>query len=42
MDKVLAAHPPTIPVMLVHSLWDAEDIYGALAVYKAICPRCRR
>jgi putative CocE/NonD family hydrolase len=36
MDKILAAHPPTIPVMLVHSLWDAEDIYGALAVYKAL------
>jgi len=36
MDKVLVAHPPTIPVMLVHSLWDAEDIYGALAVYKAL------
>jgi hypothetical protein len=36
MDKLLAAHPPTIPVMLVHSLWDAEDIYGALAVYKKL------
>jgi uncharacterized protein len=36
MDKLLVAHPPTIPVMLVHSLWDAEDIYGALAVYKAL------
>jgi putative CocE/NonD family hydrolase len=36
MDKVLAEHPPTIPVMLVHSLWDAEDIYGALAVYKKL------
>jgi len=36
MDRVLAAHPPTIPVMLVHSLWDAEDIYGALAVYRKL------
>ena len=26
------------PCMLVHSLWDQEDIYGALAVYKAIKP----
>ena len=34
--RLLVAHPPTIPVMLVHSLWDAEDIYGALAVYKAL------
>ena len=24
--------------MLVHSLWDQEDIYGAIAVYKAIKP----
>jgi len=39
MDRVLAAHPPQIPVMLVHSLWDQEDIYGAMAVYKAIGAR---
>jgi putative CocE/NonD family hydrolase len=25
--------------MLVHSLWDAEDSYGAIAVYKAIKPK---
>jgi len=25
--------------MLVHSLWDQEDIYGDIAVYKAIKPR---
>jgi putative CocE/NonD family hydrolase len=36
MDRVLASHPPQIPVMLVHSLWDQEDIYGAIAVYKAL------
>ena len=39
MDKVLAAQPLKIPVMLVHSLWDQEDIYGATAVYKAIKPK---
>jgi putative CocE/NonD family hydrolase len=39
MDKVLAAQPLKIPVMLVHSLWDAEDIYGAMAVYRAIKPK---
>ena len=39
MDKILAAQPITIPVMLVHSLWDQEDIYGAIAVYKAIKPK---
>src|SRR5690606_30139348 len=27
------------PVMLVDGLWDAEDIYGAIAVYKAIKPK---
>jgi hypothetical protein len=39
VDKVLADEPLTVPVMLVHSLWDQEDIYGAIAVYKAIEPK---
>src|SRR5579872_5716794 len=39
MDKLLAAEPLNVPVMLVHSLWDQEDIYGAPAVYKAIKPK---
>jgi putative CocE/NonD family hydrolase len=39
VDQVLAAQPLKVPVMLVHSLWDQEDIYGALAVYKAIKPK---
>ena len=39
MDKVLAKQPLKVPVMLVHSLWDQEDIYGAPAVYKAIKPK---
>jgi putative CocE/NonD family hydrolase len=39
VDKQLAARPLTVPVMLVHSLWDQEDIYGAIAVYKAIKPK---
>jgi putative CocE/NonD family hydrolase len=38
VDKVLAKQPVKVPVMLVHSLWDQEDIYGAPAVYKAIEP----
>jgi putative CocE/NonD family hydrolase len=38
MDKILAQQPVTVPTLLVHSLWDAEDIYGAIAVYKAIKP----
>ncbi len=36
MDKLLAAQPLTVPTMLVHSLWDQEDIYGSMAVYKAL------
>src|SRR5262252_7806991 len=38
VDKVLADQPLKVPVMLVHSLWDQEDIYGAIAVYRAIKP----
>jgi putative CocE/NonD family hydrolase len=36
VDKVLGALPLTVPVMLVHSLWDQEDIYGAPAVYRSL------
>jgi putative CocE/NonD family hydrolase len=39
VDKLLAKEPLKVPVMLVHSLWDQEDIYGAIAVYKAIEPK---
>ncbi|HEV7558721.1 MAG TPA: CocE/NonD family hydrolase, partial [Kofleriaceae bacterium] len=39
MDKLLGARPLKVPVMLVHSLWDQEDIYGAIAVYKALEPK---
>src|SRR5262249_37478281 len=39
VDKLLANEPLKTPVMLVHSLWDQEDIYGAPAVYKAIKPK---
>ncbi|HET9994956.1 MAG TPA: CocE/NonD family hydrolase [Candidatus Acidoferrum sp.] len=39
MDKILAAQPLKVPTMLVHSLWDQEDIYGAIAVYKALKPK---
>jgi uncharacterized protein len=42
MDKVLAEdfkqEGIKVPFMLVHSLWDQEDIYGAVAVYKAVKP----
>lgn len=39
VDKILAAQPLKVPVLLVHSLWDQEDIYGAPAVYAAIEPK---
>ncbi|HVK14266.1 MAG TPA: CocE/NonD family hydrolase [Gemmataceae bacterium] len=39
VDKLLAKQQLKTPVMLVHSLWDQEDIYGAPAVYKAIEPK---
>ncbi|MBB5056702.1 hypothetical protein HDF16_001387 [Granulicella aggregans] len=39
VDRVLAAEPLTVPTMLVQSLWDQEDIYGAIATYKALEPK---
>ncbi len=39
VDKILAAQPLQVPVMIVHSLWDQEDIYGAPAVYAALEPK---
>src|SRR5215217_174684 len=39
VDKILATQPLKVPVMLVHSLWDQEDIYGDIAVYRAIEPK---
>ena len=36
LDKILADQGVTVPLMLVHSLWDQEDIYGNIALYKAL------
>jgi len=36
MDRILAAQPLKVPTMLVDSLWDQEDIYGAPALYQAL------
>jgi uncharacterized protein len=36
LDKILARQNVTVPTMLVHSLWDQEDIYGNIALYKAL------
>jgi putative CocE/NonD family hydrolase len=38
VDRVLAGKPLKVPVMIVHSLWDQEDIYGAPALYRALEP----
>jgi len=39
VDKILAAQPLKVPVMLVHSLWDQEDIYGDMPSTKQSSPR---
>ncbi|MEG3144977.1 CocE/NonD family hydrolase [Sphingomonas sp. RT2P30] len=39
MDRVLAKEPLKVPMMLVASQWDQEDIYGATAVYAALKPK---
>ena len=36
VDKILARTPLTVPTLLVDSLWDQEDIYGAPAVFNAV------
>jgi hypothetical protein len=36
MDRILAAQPLKVPTMLVDSLWDQEDIYGAPVLYDAL------
>ncbi len=39
MDQALSVQPLKVPTLLVAGLWDQEDIYGALAVYRAIEPK---
>jgi putative CocE/NonD family hydrolase len=36
VDKILAAKRLTVPTLLVGSLWDQEDIYGAPAAFNAV------
>jgi hypothetical protein len=35
VDRILAGQPLRVPILYIHSLWDQEDIYGAIAAYKA-------
>jgi putative CocE/NonD family hydrolase len=39
LDQILAKQGIAVPTMLVHSLWDQEDIYGNIALYKALKAR---
>jgi uncharacterized protein len=39
LDRILQAQPLKVPVLLVDSLFDQEDNYGAPAVYKALKPK---
>ena len=36
LDKILGEQGLTVPTMLVHSLFDQEDIYGNIALYKSL------
>ncbi|TWB31702.1 MULTISPECIES: CocE/NonD family hydrolase [Nitrospirillum] len=39
LDVILGARTPTVPTMIVASLWDQEDMYGAVHTYEAIEPK---
>lgn len=36
LDRLLPKEGLTVPTLLVHSLWDQEDNYGAIALYYAL------
>jgi putative CocE/NonD family hydrolase len=39
VDKLLAKHPLTVPMLIVGGLFDEQDIYGSPALYKALSPK---
>ncbi len=39
LDRLLAEKPLTVPTMMVGSLWDQEDMYGAANTYAALEPK---
>nr|4PF1_A Chain A, Peptidase S15/CocE/NonD [Thaumarchaeota archaeon SCGC AB-539-E09]4PF1_B Chain B, Peptidase S15/CocE/NonD [Thaumarchaeota archaeon SCGC AB-539-E09]4PF1_C Chain C, Peptidase S15/CocE/NonD [Thaumarchaeota archaeon SCGC AB-539-E09]4PF1_D Chain D, Peptidase S15/CocE/NonD [Thaumarchaeota archaeon SCGC AB-539-E09] len=39
MDKMLAQHPLTVPMLIVGGLFDQEDIYGSPKLYKVLAPK---
>ena len=42
LDKQLAGMPRKVPTLTVHSLFDAEDIYGPMASHAALASRDRK
>src|SRR5882672_1073692 len=36
LDKIVAAHPSTVPTMWLQGLWDQEDMYGAIHTWEAL------
>jgi putative CocE/NonD family hydrolase len=42
VDKILGTLPLVVPTLYVHSQWDQEDIYGAIAAYAATEPKDTR
>jgi putative CocE/NonD family hydrolase len=36
LDVILAAQPLVVPTLVVASIWDQEDMYGAMAVYRVL------
>jgi hypothetical protein len=38
LDKVLAAHPIQVPMLLIGGMYDEQDLYGAPAVFRALHP----
>lgn len=36
IDRILSGTKLKVPTMLVHGLWDQEDSYGTMAVYRAL------
>ena len=39
LDKRLASEPITVPTMIVTSMWDQEDSYGGVNVYRTLKPK---
>jgi putative CocE/NonD family hydrolase len=36
LDRLLVAHPSSVPTMWLQGLWDQEDIYGAVHAWEAL------